>query len=120
MRRIRALFAAHPRLTTALHVILAALPTVLTALFILGLAGVYFSGEETFYGVLMLAMYAGVAAFFGTGVFWLLSLLTYRFTHAVREMWPDWLRMGLIRLNIIGGLLTVVQLWLWVQWLIIR
>ena len=120
MNRLRSFFAAHPRFTTGLHVVLAALPLTLALLFLLGLAGVFVTGQETFYGWLLFFMFAGVAAFFSTGVIWLLSLLLYRFTHAVRETWPDRLRMALIRLNIIGGLLTMVQLWLWVQRLLVR
>lgn len=111
MNRLRSFFAAHPRFTTGLHVVLAALPLTLALLFLFGLAGVFVTGQETFYGWLLFFMFAGVAAFFSTGDIWLLSLLLYRFTHAVRETWPDGLRMALIRLNIIGGLLTIVQLW---------
>ena len=69
-----------------------------------------------FYGVwlpFMLGALLAIVCF--PGVFWLLSLLLYRFTHAVREKWPDELRMALIRLNIAGGLLVIAQLWLWVQ-----
>lgn len=111
MNRLRSFFAAHPRFTTVLHVALAALPLTLALLFLLGLAGAFLSGQETFYGWLVVLMYAGVAAFYVTGVIWLLSLLLYRFTHAVREKWSDRLRMALIRLNIVGGLLTIVQIW---------
>ena len=120
MNRMRSFFAAHPRFTTGLHVVLAALPLTLALLFLLGLAGIFLAGKETFYDWLVFLSVAGLAAFFSTGVIWLLSLLLYRFTHAVRETWPDGLRMALIRLNIIGGLLTMVQLWLWVQWLLVR
>lgn len=109
---VRSYFTDHPRFTTGLHVVLAALPLTLVVLFILGLVGVFVTGQETFHGWLLFFMFAGVTAFFSTGVIWALSLLLYRFTHAVREKWPDWLRMTLIRLNIIGGILTVVQLWM--------
>lgn len=120
MDRLRDCFRRHPRFTTGLHVVLAALPLTLVLLFLLGLAGVFVTGQETFYGWLLFLMLAGVAAFYATGAIWGLSLLLYRFTHAVRENWPDRLRMTLIRLNIVGGLLTLVQIWLWVQWLVMR
>lgn len=110
MDRLRSYFANHPRFTTGLHVILAALPLTLVLLFFLGLVGVYITGKETFYGWLFFLMFAGLAAFYATGAIWLLSLLLYRFTHAVREKWPDGLRMALIRLNIIGEMLTMVQI----------
>jgi len=110
MDRLREYFRRHLRFTTGLHVVLAALPLTLVLLFLLGLAGVFVTGQETFYGWLLFLMLAGVAAFYATGAIWGLSLLLYRFTHAVRESWPDRLRMTLIRLNIVGGMLTLVQI----------
>lgn len=118
MNRVRSFLAAHPRFTTGLHVVLAALPLTLALLFLCGLVGVFVTGQETFYGWLLFFMFAGVAAFFSTGAIWLLSLLLYRFTHAVREKWPDKLRMALIRFNILGGFLTVIQIVLIVMILI--
>ena len=118
MKLLKDFFAGHPRFATALHVLLAALPLTLALLFLLGLAGIFLAGKETFYGWLLFCMFAGVAAFFSTGVIWLLSLLLYRFTHAVREKWPDKLRMALIRFNILGGFLTVIQVILVVMILI--
>ena len=109
MKLLKDFFAGHPRFATALHVLLAALPLTLALLFLLGLAGIFLAGKETFYDWLVFLSVAGLAAFFSTGVIWLLSLLLYRFTHAVRETWPDGLRMALIRLNIIGGFLTFAQ-----------
>ena len=118
MKLLKDFFAGHPRFVTALHVLLAALPLTLALLFLFGLVGVFVTGQETFYGWLLFFMFAGVAAFFSTGVIWLLSLLLYRFTHAVRETWPDGLRMALIRLNIIGGFLTFGQVLMLIVWLV--
>ena len=114
MKLLKDFFAGHPRFATALHVLLAALPLTLALLFLLGLAGIFLAGKETFYDWLVFLSVAGLAAFFSTGVIWLISLLLYRFTHAVREKWPDWLRMMLIRFNIVGGLMAVGQAIIWV------
>lgn len=107
---MRRFFAAHPRLATGLHVVLASLPTALLVLLIAGgicvVSGIY--SDWSAVGIVLCAC-AGMALLFSTGVFWLLSLLLYRFTAEVREKWPDRLRMRLIRLNIMGGFLTVLQ-----------
>lgn len=115
MSRLKGFFAGHPRFTTGLHVTLAVLPSVTLLMMVIVFVLSCLPGVD-FYGVwlpFMLGALLAIICF--PGVFWLLSLLLYRFTHAVREKWPDKLRMALIRLNIVGGLLAIAQLWLWVQ-----
>ena len=119
MNRIRDFFAAHPKMTTALHVTLAVTPSIPFALVLIGfLTG--FVLQIDFYAWVSLMAVGMLAFIWITGIFWTLSLLLYRFTHAVRESWPDWLRMTLIRFNIFGGFLTVVQVILIVIWLVKR
>ena len=114
MKRIRDFFAAHPKATTALHVALAVLPASLLALTLLGVAYLVFTLYDAFGLLVMICATAGGLLFFGAGIIsWILSLTLYRFTHAVREKWPDWLRMMLIRFNIFGGFMAVGWVLIW-------
>ena len=112
-------FDAHPKVTTALHVMLAALPTALMLMTVLGVVYLIFTLYEAFDLILLISFGAGYGLFFGAGlVSWALSLLLYRFTHAVRENWPDWLRIMLIRFNIFGGFMAVGQVLIWILLLV--
>lgn len=109
MSRLKGFFTEHPRFTTGMHVALAVLPTLVLLMMVIVFALSFLPGVD-FYGVwlpFMLGTFLAIVCC--PGVFWLLSLLLYRFTHAVREKWPDKLRMALIRFNILGGFLTVIQ-----------
>ena len=118
MRRMKSFFAAHPRFTTGLHVVLAVLPSVTFLMMVVVFVLSCMPGVD-FYGVWLPFMLGTFLAIICCpGIFWLLSLLLYRFTHAVREKWPDKLRMALIRFNILGGFLTIIQLVLVVMILI--
>lgn len=113
MERVRRFYAAHPRFVTALHVILAAVPVILAALLILGFIYVLtYEGaiiDDDFDLLARILIGSGVIGFFVGIPCWILSLLLYRFTQKVRYGWTDWLRMTLIRLNIIGGFLAVIE-----------
>lgn len=113
--RIRAFFAAHKKVTTALHITLAVLPAAMLAAMLLSFLYLLIAEYEAEGLVLLFGALMGYGLFFGAGVVaWALSLTLYRFTHAVREKWPDWLRMMLIRFNIVGGLMAVGQAIIWV------
>ena len=113
--RIRAFFAAHRKATTALHVTLAVLPAALLAAMLLSFLYLLIAEYEAEGLALLIGALMGYGLFFGVGVFsWILSLYLYRFTHAVREKWPEWLRMMLIRFNIVGGLMAVGQAIIWI------
>ena len=121
MKNVRAFFAAHPRFTTGLHVGLAVTPTALFLICVLGFIYMMFTVYETAFAVVLIfSVGAGYVSLFSTWGVWLLSLLLYRFTHAVREKWSDRLRMTLIRFNIFGGFIVFVHLLLLIVWLVKR
>lgn len=110
---IREFFTRRPRVATALHVILAALPAILVSLLIIGFIYVMTYGGavvgDEFDLLARILIGTGAVGLFAGIPCWILSLLLYPFTGSVRTGWPERLRMTLIRLNIIGGFLAVME-----------
>lgn len=120
--RIREFFAARPRMATVLHVVLAVLPVLFMAMLLLGFIYVFvYPGAvvgDDFNLVAKFLIGTGGCGFIVGIPCWILSLLLYRFTAAVREAWSDRLRMALIRLNILGAFLAIIEVFMIIMLLI--
>ncbi|MBQ2954758.1 MAG: hypothetical protein IJE07_14605 [Clostridia bacterium] len=119
MRRVRDFFSRHPRFATGLHVFLSVAPLALLLLTVIVMTAVCCSGADFYAAIpyVFLCILAVFTILCVSGLFLLLALLLYRFTHTAQETWPDRLRMALIRLNIVNGFMAFGSLLFWIWYL---